>query len=264
MIFRNDGEVEELLAMTPIIHEWKRRNPDDRIFVETTLPEIYHWNPDVFESEENVAEQGPYYDMNMVRWPMCEFPVEEMYADLIFGERSISDWRPRMYASDDQKKQAEKLVGSGKKASVAFDDKMICAEAAESALLSVEGAGYELVRVAQIRPFNLMFAVISATQLFVGSDGSATAIALATNVPSVVCYSYRSPVFFPPYRRAVPFAALTPSRSLCEHAPVCYSRNGCHEYAKTYSQGCVAGDKFCCQRRNLENDVAAAIRQIGG
>ena len=44
MIFRIDGEIGELLALTPIIREWRRRNSNEDVFVETNTPEIFYGN----------------------------------------------------------------------------------------------------------------------------------------------------------------------------------------------------------------------------
>ena len=76
MIFRIDGEIGELLALTPIIREWRRRNGNEDVFVETKTPEIFYGNPYVVAAAVSIPKIGPYYDMNVVRWRELGATVE--------------------------------------------------------------------------------------------------------------------------------------------------------------------------------------------
>ena len=51
MIFRLDGGVECLLALTPVLAEWRRRNGGP-VLVETRIPEVFRANPYVDATAE--------------------------------------------------------------------------------------------------------------------------------------------------------------------------------------------------------------------
>ena len=267
MIFRSDGEVGELLALTPIIREWRRRNKREKVFVETNTPEIFYGNPDVEEAESSILDTGSFYDMNMVRWRERGIAVEEVYAEVVLGDKNFKDWKPFMASRPDDvdnAKQFKSWITHGKPvAVVAFNDKMIDSSPADEAIKAVEEAGYVIDGVSGLGVWSLVRSHIDEADIFIGEDGDEAAIALTTNIPAIVCYSYRSPAYFPPFRRDIPFRALVPDRSLCEHAPVCHARNSHVQFSKCYSQGCVDDKNFCCRKRSLREDVLEAIRSIG-
>ena len=263
MIFRIDGEIAEMLALTPIIREWTRRN-GNKVLVETKTPEIFNGNPDVLMAGDgNVMARDSYYDMNQVRWRKLGISVEEIYAEMIFGDKNLRSWKPEMYVSDDTMKQAvSRLPDKKPVAAIFFEDKVIGKDSSQGAIDSVGEAGYEIVNLDSFESYGLKYAAISNVDLFVGSDGDVSAIALATDTPAIVCYSYRSPHYFPPFRRGIPYTALVPDRVVCEHAPVCHSRHSFSQYASLYSQECVLEEKFACMTRNLKDDVSKAISRM--
>ena len=267
MIFRIDGEVGELLALTPIIREWRRRNKNEEVFVETHTPEIFYGNPDVVKAESTISHAGPFYDMNMVRWRERGISVEEVYADVVLGDKNFNNWKPFMSSLPDDVDNAKQFrfgMTRGKPvAAVAFGDKMFDSGMADENIRAVEELGYVIDGLSGLRVWSLARAHIDGSDIFVGDDGDEAAIALTTNTPAIVCYSYRSPVYFPPYRRGIPFRALVPDRLLCEHAPVCHARHSHVQFSKLYSQGCVDDKNFCCKKRSLKKDVIEAIRSIG-
>ena len=266
MIFRIDGEIGELLALTPIIREWRRRNSNEDVFVETNTPEIFYGNPDVVEAAVSISKIGPYYDMNVVRWREIGVTVESIYADMILGDRNFVNWKPFMTSRSEDIDNANQFKTWNTKGrpivTVAFSGNMIDSGVADEVVEEVERLGYVVDGLNGFGTWGLARAHIDVADLFIGEDGAAAAIALTTDTPAIICYSYRSPSYFPPFRRDVPFRALVPERSLCENAPVCHSRRARIEFSKFYSQECVAENKFCCKKRSLVEDVKEAIRSM--
>ena len=266
MIFRIDGEVGELLALTPIIREWRQRNKRERVFVETNTPEIFYGNPDVEVAEYVILDTGLFYDMNMVRWRERGIAVEEVYAEVVLGDKNFKDWKPFMASRPDDidhTKQFKSQITHGKPVAVVAFNKMIDSNSADETIRAVEEDGYVIDCVSGLSAWSLVRSHIDEADIFIGEDGDEAAIALTTKTPAIVCYSYRSPAYFPPFRRDIPFRALVPDRSLCEHAPVCHARNSHVQFAKCYSQGCVDNKNFCCRKRSLMKEVLEAIRSIG-
>jgi len=266
MIFRLDGEVGELLALSAIIREWRRRNDNQKVFVETNNPEIFTGNPEIEMAAISIPVVGEYFDMNLVRWHELGIPVVEVYAKAIFGDKNLATWKMEMFHTEADEEVANLMVPKTDKpiAVYSFSSSVISDEASEGVFRVLKSLGYEVVTVdhSSLQTWGSIHAVIGMADLFVGSDGDTAAVAMTTKTPAVVCYSYRAPSCFPPFRGNVPFFALVPSRKLCEHGPVCHSRHSRVEFSKFYSQDCVSNDKFCCRDRDLRKEVVSAIGRI--
>ena len=265
MIFKIDGSVSELLALTPVIRQWKSQENDKPIYVETYLPEVFFGNPDIEKAGECLDLRDGWADVNMIRWHELEKSVTETYADNLLGHLRLDSWRPVMFCSREEQDRAAAIVGSIEKpAAVGFDTKMIDPDSWKGVITGVRQAGFEVVEVSRERlgSWGTVFAAIRMCQLFVGSDGDVASVAMTTDVPAVVCYSYRSPVYFPPFRGLVPFVGLVPDASVCDQNAVCHARNGKFEFSRMYFQGCSRENKFCCMKRELTGDVVSAISKL--
>lgn len=266
MIFRIDGEVGELLALTPIIVEWRKRNHGEKVFVETKTPEVFANNPNVEFAGARVQNIDDFYDMNLVKWHNRGMSVAEVYAEMVFGDKNLASWKQFMARDPSKMVQAKKgtdwIPEEKKIVAVAFGEKMIDSGVADEVMNEVYQLGYVILDVSHMNDVGLVLATICMADLFIGEDGDEAAIALTTDKPAIVCYSYRVPDYFPPFRGDIPFVPLTPDRSVCENARVCYSENSHTEYAKFYSQGCTHQQPFHCRNRSLKQDVVNAIRRI--
>ena len=67
MIFKLDGGIENLLALTPVLVEWRRRNGPP-IYVETLYPDIFRGNPYVNEVSQRIKAVDYFFDLNLVPW----------------------------------------------------------------------------------------------------------------------------------------------------------------------------------------------------
>ena len=267
MIFRIDGEVGELLALTPVIREWKKRHLESSVLVETNNPIIFWGNTDVLMASRNIGLVTPFYDMNYIRWRELGVCVAELYADHILGDRCLSTWKIVMSCSQADVDQAKQIVRTGGKPKVAtgFDHRFISKESEQGILEAITECGYDVVdaSIEKLGSWGLVYAVIGFANLFVGSDGDSSAIALTTDRPAIVCYSYRSPFYFPPFRMNIPFVPIVPDKKICEHSAICHARHSHIEFAKLYSQGCIMENQFCCMNRVLKQEVVSAIESIG-
>lgn len=266
MIFRIDGEAGELLSITPILREWKKRNNGGKVFVETNTPDVFYGNSCVDMASISIPVVDKYYDMNCVNWHSLGASVSEVYSDMILGDRKMNNWRWEMSSSPADIEFAKGVIPDTKKpkAAVDFCGKKIDLSAIDGVVDLLVSLGYEVFdiglldgRLGSIRE------AICLSDIFIGEEGDASCISFTTNVPSIVCYSYRSPVYFPSYRVGVPFIPLLASKKMCKHVSGCYAINSLVQFSKFYSMKCVSDDKFCCMRRNLKDDVFKAIRMIG-
>lgn len=267
MIFRIDGEVGELLALTPIICEWRKRNNGERVFVETNTPEIFQSNPNIEAAGPNITVKDDLFDMNLIDWRDKAMSVAEVYAEMVLGDKNLKSWQQFMASDPSKMAQAKKgtdWIPQGKTiVAVAFCGRMIDSGVADEAINEISQMGYVISDVSNMNDFGLVRASICMADMFVGEDGDEAAIAFTTDKPAVVCYSYRVPTYFPPFRGGIPFVPVVADRSVCENARVCHVENSCREFSKFYSQNCTNQKRFNCKNRDLKNDVARAIRMIG-
>ena len=110
MIFKLDGEVGELLALSVIVREWRRRNNNQKVYIETNNPDVFAGNPDVEMAKISIPVVGEYYDMNLVRWHELGIPVIEAYSKAIFGDKNIYNWKMEMFHSEDDDRIADLMV----------------------------------------------------------------------------------------------------------------------------------------------------------
>jgi hypothetical protein len=230
------------------------------------MPDVFYGNPNV-EAKTSVDDNGRHYDMNTIRWHELEVPVVELFADMVLGDRNLKSWNVEMYHSESDIGIAKEVVPQSNKAvaAVDFSSDKIAASSVEGIVEALSESGYEVMDIDGLKShsWGVVRAAIDLSDVFVGSDGDGAAVAFTTDKPAIVCYSYRTTVYFPPYRKNVPFVPLLPDKGLCEHSKVCFPRNSKGEYAKLYSHECIWHDRFCCRNRKIKDDVIRAIRRIG-
>jgi hypothetical protein len=139
-----------------------------------------------------------------------------------------------MFHTPKENAEAKKLTKGDKTAAISFDEETIEGGKIGEIKELLVSKGYVLVDVSLGKQASLgvQRAVMSNSTVFVGSDGMAAAMAFTTEVPAVVCYSYRDPCYFAPFRRGVPFSAVLPLMGDCDTLRICLAQNSFSEYGK--------------------------------
>lgn len=239
MIFRLDGSIEETLALTPVMREWKITT-SGKVWADTLYPELFIGNPYVDGVINNRAKSDWFMDFNNVNWQCNLKPVSESFAELLFGKRKLSSWRTFMSHTAEDESNARDLV-SGKRI-------VVVAEGMDSKIDDfLRSKGYDILRLSgkTDNSWGVFRAIISMAELYVGFDGNEAAVALTTDTPAVIVYTYRNPVYFAPFRRGILFEAVTPNAETCNISEVCLKGNGLFELGKTYGVKCPKGEFFC-------------------
>jgi hypothetical protein len=254
MIFRLDGNVEEVLALTPVMREWKVMT-SGKVWADTFYPELFIDNPYVDGIVINSVTGDCFSDFNSVNWQSALRPVVESFAEFLLGKNKLYNWHTIMYHTPGDEDVAEGLISNGKIAIVAE-------RINKDVDLYLKQKGYDVFRLSgkDCGSWNVFHAVVSKAGLYIGFDGNDTAIALTTNVPAVVIYSYRSPVYFAPFRRGIPFEAITPTE--CIVSDSCLMSNGFYEAGKTYGVKCSKKETFCKKEVSAENIIGAVERVL--
>jgi hypothetical protein len=263
MIFKIDGELGELLALTPIIREWKRRNSGEKVLIETFSPRVFQGNPDVDDVQTHIKDKGFFYDLGFARWRELGGTVAEVYADMILGDKNFKDWSQTFYCTQEDVEWANKNVPKTPFVAVGFDPQYVNKESSEEVVKALRESNCLCVNIDPSSDYGHMKAIIDKADLFVGSDGIQSAIAMTMNIPAVVCYSYRSLNYFPPFRKGIPFEAILVNKDLCNQSGACYMKHALGEFAKVYNLKCVSKNQFCCKSRSVADEVLKAIRKIG-
>jgi hypothetical protein len=258
MIFRLDGSVEEVLALTPIIREWKSIS-GDKVIVDVPYPELLAGNPSVHAIMDDVCEKDAVTDFNLVDWQKTTRAVCESYAEHLLGSIRPMNWRSEMYHSEREYREAGELLPKRNNIAIVSLSGSSGNPVTKWLTDSLEKVGYTVVW-AKSGSFGLFRAIVSKAVLYVGEDGPDTAIALTTDVPAVVCYTWRSPAYFAPFRRGIPFETVLPDN--CCYADSCLSANGWYEMGKTYGVKCVIKDRFACKKPKSLDRIMDAVEKI--
>jgi hypothetical protein len=249
IIFRLDGTVEETLALTPVIREWKEIG-GDKALVDVNYPELFDGNPyvdgiaDFTENADDVL-----IDFNKVDWQKHQRPVCESYAEYLFGKAGrLYTWRTEMYGNRAVKVPPKTAFLSLRQPISGLAEK-------------VAGMGYTVdePRGDSCGDWHTFRAYIGQCALFIGDDGDDAAVALTTDAPAVVVYTWRNPVYFKPFRRGLPFETVF---SDCEQASQCLTLNGLCELGKTYGARCPMPNRFACESMPTVDKVIAAVEKL--
>lgn len=239
MIFRLDGTIEETLALTPVVRGWKELVGGE-LFLDVMYPNLFRGNP-FFDGFVKPDSRDTILDYNRVEWQSVLKPVCESYIEFVFGKERPSCWRTLMYNTDDDELIAESFIPAGKVAIVSI------ADIPSGLMEALADKGYMVTRLTHkdCRTPHIFRAAINRAKLYIGDDGDDTAIAMTTDVPAVVCYSWRSPTYFTPFRRGVPFKAISPQKEDCLYADGCMMENGYFESGRTFGVNCQLSEMMC-------------------
>jgi hypothetical protein len=251
--------VENVLALTPVLAEWKRRN-GSLAKVETMFPELLLGNSCVSEASKLIASEDNFIDMGLVRWPLLVKSVVATYAESVFGDTDMGCWGTVMGSFDAEIEEAYGKKPKGKVAAVSRDGVEIKHWSSVEDVL--RSTGYEILDVGAISSLRTRRAMISVSDLFVGVDGPSSSLAYTTNVPAVVIHTWRSPCYFIPFRRGIPFESLTISEKDCPQARICLANNGFTEFGKVYGHRCTMEPMFKCEGLEFGIMVRKALENI--
>ena len=105
-------------------------------------------------------------------------------------------------------------------------------------------------------------AAIAGSDLFAGTDGPFASVAFTTDVPAAVCYTWRDPCHFRPYRRCAPFEPLVHDENVCDEGKVCLAKNGLHELGKLYGHRCSKSPAWACRGVPFAEMAAKALDRM--
>lgn len=239
MIFRLDGTIEETLALTPVMRGWKELVGGD-LFLDVMYPQLLKGNPFI-DGYVKPDSKDTIMDFNRVEWQSVLKPVCESYMEFVFGKQRPSHWQSDMYNTEDDELIAESFIPAGKVAIVSM------AEIPSGLMEALADKGYMVTRLTHkdCRKPHIFRAAINRAKLYIGDDGDDTAIAMTTDVPAVVRYTWRSPVYFTPFRRGIPSIAILPQKEDCLYADGCMMSNGFFELGRTYGVNCQLSEMMC-------------------
>lgn len=250
MIFKLDGTIENTLALTPVVRGWKEMT-DEKVYLNVLYPELFNGNPYVDGIVTQPMEDNALVDFNQVEWQSVLKPVCESYMDFIFGKLKPVCWRTMMYNIE------EDYLPAGKIAIVSMT------EIPTGLTEYLVGEGYQVASMTHKNCSAHGFrAAVDQAALYIGDDGDDTAIAMTTNVPAVVCYTWRSPIYFTPFRRGIPFEAVSPRKTDCLYADGCLMSNGLFESGKTYGIRCQMKEGMVCLKNITLERIIGAINKI--
>ena len=254
MIFRLNGNVEETLALTPVMREWKSLT-SDAVWADTLYPELFVNNPYVDGVISDRIKNDSFLDFNTVNWQSHPRPVSESFAELLLGKNKLHYWRTIMSHSKGDDDVAETIIPKGRVAIIARE-----MPAGVGAFLNQKG--YDVFRLSgkDCQSWGVFRAAVSMASVYVGFDGNDASVVLTTDVPAVVIYSYRNPVYFAPFRRNVPFEAIVPAKEVCDVADFCFMANGLFESGKTYGLKCPKHGFFCKKELAAESIIGTVER----
>ena len=257
MIFRLQGGVREVLALTPVLREWKRRKMG-AVMVETLVPEVLKGNPYVDEvSEYFDRDDVDVIDLDPVEWQASLKHATESYATAVFGDSFLETWRMVMEHGVEDEAEAKKLFPVGEHKLVLGSGFSIpgCADKLREAgwaVSEIDGkkCGWRVFRAA-----------VSMAEVYVGTQGDETVVATTTDTPVVSVHFWESPDYFLPFRKGVRTEYVATPLDVCEESPECMVHNGVFENGITYGVRCTQDPKYACLAWDMPSKVLKAVEK---
>ena len=204
MIVRRKFSLMEVLQLIPVVHEFRIRNPQQTISVETDYPEAFLNNPDVEEAAPFVDRMEPVLRLDGVE-RQEEFDgmhLMDAFAFSLLGDNMLSSRTLRIYDSVPcDAENAGVVISNAHHPLVCSLVKLAVFDSHESLLLDESAVACANV--------GYLHGVISKGKVFVGPDGDHLAIAMTTDVPIVALMDKERAKTLEPFRRGVPFHVVS-------------------------------------------------------
>ena len=258
MIFNLDGRIEEMLALTPVIRGWKEFG-GEKLLLNVLYPDLFKDNPFVDGFMQSEGEKNDaLVNFNQVIWQTTLKPVCEQFMEFVLGKQKPSCWQTLMLHTKEDGVKADAFVRGGKVAVISMKDVPV------GLMESLAKKEYLVVRLTHKDCLSLQVfrAAVDRASLYIGDDGDDTAIAMTTNVPAVVCYTWRSPTYFAPFRCGIPFETIAPRKIDCLYADGCLMSNGLFEMGRTYGVKCQMPEKTVCKKSVTLERIMEAVERI--
>lgn len=242
MIFRLDGRIEDTLALTPAIRGWYEVT-GEKVCLNVLYPELFKNNPYVSEIQ-NESKSDIVIDFNLANWMFKLNPVCETFMEYVLGTIKSTCWKTLMYSDKQDIEWVNSFIPRGKIAIISLNKNLAGLKE------FLEGKGYNVLnlRYDEVPSVNIFREIVNRASLYIGIDGDDTAIALTTDVPAIVCYTWRNPIYFTPFRRGIPFESISPKSEHCVYANGCLISNGYIEMGKIHGINCPLEQKMNCEK----------------
>jgi hypothetical protein len=259
MIVKLHDSVEGILYAIPALREFAIRRPDDLLLVETRYPTLLHGLEELADVDLRIEDHQEVVRLDEVSCSKYNGHFMDAYAIALLGDTRLSCRRLQMNVDVTIKKRAEETreALAEKVAVVCLNDSPKADEVSQR----LRDAGYETLGVLlEPKDAPYMKALVDLCDLFVGVDGASSAIAAATEVPMVVCHSWRSPRHTRPFRRGAPYEAVVPIEK-CVLSENCFTAHAKGEFGNVYHVQCPSDDRFVCRQLDVDA-IWAAIQKV--
>ena len=278
---KRQGALGDVLLITPIIHELKKRYPDARIWIQTGCKEALRHHPDVDKVVSQNIERKAHtiIDLNLAYESQPKLHLVDAYSQKAFGA-DLEDKRPFLYSSaQDEKRLARIVKGQLDLAKEAFIvmHQAVSWENRTWPIASwnqvVEGLlqdGFKVVIIGRKKDFSYLKdprvinlhsqltlsairELIKKSQLFIGPDSALIHIAMTTKTPIIGLFTVADPKLRVTREHNV--IALTPTSSC---------RFCLHDIQPPVEKiSCRFGTNHCLKEITPENVLHCAKQMLG-
>jgi len=251
--------------VVPVVEEYALRHPGERVLVETDYPEVFRNSPHVERAEVFVDEPDEQlvcldevHEMNQLRFKTVDgfetrsYPdhLMDSYASVLLGDTRLMSRSIRLYPSGEEALEG-RMVADRRTAVVSFGGPRVTVEPGVKAEVC-EGLvrlGYEVIAIDAVNgDIHRLHAIIDSARLFVGTDCDVAYLAMATETPMVMAFSYRHPLYWHPFRCGIPFFGFMPPYHVCSESAVCEEKYAAVEQGVVHyircpleGQPCISG-----------------------
>jgi hypothetical protein len=252
MIFRLcHGGIRENLSLVPVIREWREREQSDKLFVETTHPEIFDGNPDV-TAVGSWFDENHVIDFDLLDDPKIGIHPIDLYAMAAFGDNRLMSRRMKVFCHSEINEDFSRVVCIGERFSQGHPQlrRAVCERFGQLCVI-----GYDANTIGDL------VGRLNQCKLFIGCDEDITWLAMASQVPIVMLGGPRLPETCQPFREGVPFEVISWK---CDKQDQCLKRNAQTGFGNVYRVSCQKTPGLSCENLVSEEDLMDAVNRIIG
>ena len=249
MIFRLQDGVRELLSLTPIFRELRSRFPETNIYVETDRVDLFKNNPDITDVAKWIDVDETHIDLNMID-PNDDEHVMDIYANHILMDTRIANRHLLFFDQENEPGVAESMCVRPpllpKLAVISNVNFLNPEDEFQSDIVKfLETQGYCVIPVIEYGITNgTMCELIRRADLYIGTDSEDSYLAMTTDTPMIMFFTYRNPIYSKPFRRGIPFVPIVPDPAVCPESALCMQKYVQREFRQVYGVKCPR-DQIC-------------------
>lgn len=266
LLLRTNVGLREAIALTTVIKEFKRRNPNIEILIETKFVDVFLNNPNVSLVSDkyiNVENRNAKNSINLDLLSVIDWDGHaiDLISSSIINDTNLLSHKYEIYLNRIERNEVlNKFRNICGKNIFAIDFSIFTSKEIDDLMTQFKIMNFDVIDVSNM-PLRIAFGVIEKCDLYIGGDCDVSYMAMATETPIIVSMSNRIMDKFVPIRGDIPFNVINIPYSECKFYNSCES-SSFREFGRVYSQPCKNKIPYACNHYDKATPILDLVKVI--